>query len=89
MQGSGLTGKFVCINSCCRDKPYSTLKSGQTTMDREYYDKATQEKPNGQRCLSNFQRFETDYSARISLNTKLGDFKVPSKDANQLSKYDV
>lgn len=29
------------------DKPYSNLKPGQTSLERNYYEKATHEKPNG------------------------------------------
>jgi len=55
-------------------------------MDREYYDKATHEKPDGTKCLSNYNRFGTDYGDRVSQNAKPGDYTVPWKDANTLGK---
>lgn len=54
MLGSSPMGKLAYFLIRYSDKPYSTLKSGQHTMDREYYDKVTHEKPDGKRCLSNF-----------------------------------
>lgn len=39
------------------DKPYSILKPGQATMDREYYKNATQEKPEGDTVLKNYSRY--------------------------------
>lgn len=69
-----------------RDKPYSQFKPGQTTLDRDYYKEATQEKPDGQKNLANFQRFRTDYSKGVSSSVQPGDYKVPCKDANNLSK---
>lgn len=68
------------------DKPYSSMKAGQFSMEREYYDKATQEKPDGSKCLANYKRFGSDYGDRISVNTKPGEYKVPLKDCNTLSK---
>jgi hypothetical protein len=31
----------------CRDKPYSKLKPGQATMERNFYAEATHENPDG------------------------------------------
>jgi hypothetical protein len=62
------------------------FKPGQTTLDRDYYSKATTEKPSGEQCLQNYQRFGTDYRNNVSTCVKPGDYKVPSKDANNLSK---
>ena len=71
------------------DKPYSMFKPGQTTLDRDYYAAATHEKADGANCLTNYQRFGTDYNKGVSKAVKPGDYKVPSKDANNLSKYRV
>jgi len=68
------------------DKPYSSFKPGQATLDRDYYAHATTEKPDGNKCLSNFQRFGTDYSQNVSKTVKIGDYKVPCKDANPMGK---
>ena len=69
-----------------RDKPYSRYKPGQASLDRDYYSKATTEQPNGERNLENYSRFNSDYGKCVSSTVKPGDFKVPSKDANTLSK---
>lgn len=86
MQASSPTGKFLAGLTLHSEKPFSSLKVGQESMERSYYEHATHEQPDGTKCLSNFSRFGTDYSNRISLNTKPGDFKVPNKNANTLSK---
>jgi len=45
---SNLMGIFLIkINSKYSDKPYSNLKPGQITLERDYYAKATTEKPDG------------------------------------------
>lgn len=43
------------------DKPYSILKAGQTQLDRDYYQGATQEKPDGEKVIKNFSRFQSVY----------------------------
>ena len=62
------------------------FKPGQTSLDRDYYAKATTEQPSGENCLANYQRFGSDYRNGVSGAVKPGDYKVPSKDANNLSK---
>ena len=76
----------LCNASPCRAKPYSNFKPGQTTLDRDYYKDATHEVPSGQQNLQNYQRFGSDYGRGVSGAVKPGDYKVPSKDANNLSK---
>ncbi len=44
----------------CRDKPYASLKPAQP-LERDYFSKATQEKPDGKRFLQNYGRFEPNY----------------------------
>lgn len=44
-----------------RDKPYSMLKPGQHTLDREYYKDVTTVKPNGDEVLRNYERFRSVY----------------------------
>lgn len=51
-----------------RDKPYSTIKPGQA-KERDYYSKATHEKPNGEAVLQNFTRFESIYKQNVSGTT--------------------
>jgi len=58
MEVSGLTGKIPLTSSA---KPYSELKPGQTTLERDYYKDATHEKPDGQKCLTNYGRFASVY----------------------------
>jgi hypothetical protein len=55
-------------------------------MDRDYYSQATTEKPDGAKCLTNFKRFGSDYSQNVSSTVKVGDYKVPCKDANPMGK---
>lgn len=56
------------------DKPYSHYKPGQTSLDRNYYDKATHEKPDGKVTLSNFGRFDSVYNQNISTTVKITDY---------------
>jgi hypothetical protein len=37
------------------------MKPGQVSMERNYYENATQEKPDGKVSLQNFGRFDTVY----------------------------
>lgn len=62
------------------------MKPGQESTERHYYDKATQERPDGTKCLTNYSRFGSDYGERISQNSKPGQYVVPFKDANTLCK---
>lgn len=78
-----------CVLFIFRAKPYSNFKPGQTTLDRDYYAAATQEKASGDKCLGNFQRFGSDYNKGVSGAVKPGDYVVPSKDANNLSKSQI
>lgn len=71
------------------DKPYSHFKPGQTSLERDYYANVTQEHADGNKCLQNFQRFGSDYNKGVSTAVKPGDYKVPSKDANNLIEYDL
>ena len=72
----------------CRDKPYSKFKPGQTSLSRDYYKDATQEKVCGNASLENYNRFKSDYGKNTSENAKVGDYVVPSQDANTLRKFD-
>lgn len=93
MQDSNLTGKSLSISLkvpfLFRDKPYSTLKPGQATISRTYYDKVTTEKPNGDGVLKNFSRFESNYDQTTNKNVKLGDYKVPAKSMNTMVSYEL
>ena len=71
------------------DKPYSILKPGQTTLDREYYQDATQEKPDGNTVLKNFSRFQSIYDQNQAKNVGLGDYKVPARSMNTMLDYDM
>ena len=81
-----LTHQHLPLSLSISAKPYSNFKPGQTTLDRDYYGAATQEKPSGEKCLGNYQRFGSDYNKGVSTAVKPGDYVVPSKDANNLSK---
>ena len=69
----------------CRDKPYSKLKPGQSTLERDYYAKANQEVPDGRVTLKNFNRFDTNYRENIAQTVTPSDYKVPSKNQNTMS----
>jgi len=71
------------------DKPYAILKPGQKTLDREYYNEATQEKPDGQTVLKNFSRFQSTYDQSQAQNVKHGDYKVPARSMNTMLDYDM
>lgn len=70
------------------DKPYSILKAGQTKLDRDYYKDATTEKPDGEKVMKNFGRFQSVYDQNQSTNVQLGDYKVPAKSMNTMLDYD-
>jgi len=63
------------------------LKPGQKTLERDYYSKATTEQPDGKVALSNFGRFDSVYNQNVSTGVKVGDYKVPNKNANTMSKF--
>jgi hypothetical protein len=65
------------------------MKAGEVNVPRNYYEKATTEHPNGEKCLTNYSRFGTDYRENVSSTVKPGDYKVPCKDANHMIHYDL
>jgi len=71
------------------DKPYSKYKPGQQSLERDYYSAATKEPVSGARNLENYHRFKSDYGKNTSEGTKVGDYVVPSQDANTLIGYDL
>lgn len=71
------------------DKPASKFKPGQTSLTRDYFSAATKEEVSGERNLENYNRFKSDYGAKTSEGVKVGDYKVPSADANTLIGYDL
>jgi hypothetical protein len=70
------------------NKPYSILKPGQTKLERDYYKDATQEKPDGEKLVKNFSRFQSVYDQNQATNVQLGDYKVPAKSMNTMLDYD-
>jgi hypothetical protein len=69
------------------DLAYPSLKAGEQNVPRNFYAEATTEKPNGEKCLTNYSRFSSDYRENVSATVKSGDYKVPCKDANHMSNY--
>lgn len=69
--------------------PYSQLKPGQTKLDRQYYEKATNEKPNGQNYLGNFSRFQSNHQGNIDLKVTVQDFAKKRESGNMLAKYEL
>jgi hypothetical protein len=61
MQASEATGMFPRYLNFS-DKPYSTYKPGQASLERDYFSKATNEQPDGTKNLKNYARFGTDYT---------------------------
>lgn len=72
-----------------RDKPYSHLKPGQKSLDRDYYANATHEQPDGKVALQNFSRFDSVYGQNVAKTVQVGDYKVPNKNANTMSKISL
>lgn len=68
-----------------RNKPYSHLKPGQKTLERDYYKDATNEKPSGEACLTNYGRFQSIYDQNQNKNIKKGDYVVPDKGRSSMS----
>ena len=91
MKASSPTGKnFETMSHLkIRDKAYPSHKPGVSADARNYFEVATTEKPNGSKCLSNYSRFSTDYRQNVSSAVKVGDFKVPCKDANPMGKAEL
>jgi|LauGreDrversion4_2_1035121.scaffolds.fasta_scaffold1483439_2 hypothetical protein len=87
MVASDLMGKFrqnPLIKY--RDKPYTKLKPGQESMDRDFYAQATHEAPNGKIVLSNYGRFESSYAQNIAKTVATGDYQIPLKNNNTMCK---
>lgn len=87
---SSPTGMFSLLRLTfpflCSDLAYPNLKAGEQNVPRNYYEEATTEKPAGDKCLTNYSRFGSDYRENVSATVKPGDYKVPCKDANHMSK---
>lgn len=84
--GKSLASYHHILIAKYRDKPYSHLKPGQKALERDYYAHATTEKPNGQVSLANFGRFDSVYNQNVAATVKVGDYQVPNKNANTMSK---
>ncbi len=64
---SSHTGKHtLCHLFYFSDKPYSKLKPGQESMDRDFFAKANKESPDGKVVLGNFTRYESVYGQNIA-----------------------
>ncbi len=77
-------GKLSWISIFVSDKPYTTIKPG-VEKNRDYFSKATHEKPDGNQVLQNFTRFGTVYKQDVAETVKPGDYTVPVKNANTMS----
>ena len=56
-------------------------------LERDYYSKATFEKPDGKRFLQNFGRYEPIYKQTHTESARPGEYKPPVKNANTMCKY--
>ena len=81
-------GNLSTLTLLSSDKPYSHLKPGQTSLQRDYYSKATHEQPDGKVALSNYGRFDSIYNQNVAKTVKVGDYQIPNKNANTMSKID-
>ena len=70
------------------DKPYSMMKPGQVSMERDYYKDATSEKASGEVLMNNFGRFKSVYQQNQKENVKVGDYQVPAKSMNTMLSYE-
>lgn len=68
------------------DKPYSNLKAGQASLDRDYYSKATHEKPDGANVLKNFGRFDSIYNENVASTVKPEDYSKAGRQPNSMRK---
>jgi hypothetical protein len=59
------------------------LKPAQV-LDRDYYSKATHEKPDGKRFLQNYGRYEPIYRQTTLASAVPGEYKPPVKNANTM-----
>ena len=55
-------------------------------MERDYYQFANSEQPSGNTVLSNFNRFKSNYDSHHNEAVGKGDYKVPAKSSNNMSK---
>ena len=69
--------------------PYSAYKPGQTTLDREYYDKATRDKPDGKGYLGGYSRFGSVYNKNLSETVKPSDYKNQVASTNNMTAYEM
>jgi hypothetical protein len=87
MEASSLTGIFYSNHPYFySDKPYTMLKPGQASMERDFYAQATHEAPNGKVALSNYGRFESTYGQNVAKTVAVGDYHVPLKNNNTMCK---
>ena len=63
------------------------MKPGQTTLERDYYQFANKEQPEGKTVLSNYGRFKSNYQQHHNENVLRGNYVVPAKSQNNMSKY--
>ena len=68
-----------------RQKPYSTLKSGQKQLDRDYYQYSTRNVPDGSGYVTNYKRFDSLYTEKQSKNVQPEDYKGHTIAKNLLS----
>jgi len=64
------------------------LKPGQHKLTRDYYEGVNTEKPNGERVLRNYSRFQS-ISLPANQNVFVGTYKVPAKSMNTMVSYEL
>jgi len=77
------------LTDACSKKPYSSLKPGQHSVERQYYTGVTTDKPDGKKMLSNYGRFQSVYDQSQNTNVTKGVHVVPDKSSNNMRKYEI
>ena len=62
------------------------MKPGVEKQERDYYQHANGEKPEGNTVLSNYARFKSNYQNKHNEAVHKGDYVVPAKSKNNMSK---
>ena len=64
------------------------MKPGQFSTSRDFYQGATHEKPDGQKMLTNYGRFQSIYDQNQNSNVTKGVHRVPDKSNNNMLGYE-
>lgn len=68
--------------------PYSSLKPGQTKLDRDYYKDANKVNPDGKTYLGTFSRFGSNHQHTVDKTVKPSDYKSVNRSGKQNLNYE-